>query len=85
MNSSLVAVVAVDPDVMEAWAASEGIKVVDSTKFSLLLFFESYRSNKTFLFETVLFSRPFRNQHMVSSLFVINHYAQHKPYHIVEP
>ena len=44
LNSILVAVVAVDPDVIEAWAASEGIKVVDSTKFSLLLFFESYRS-----------------------------------------
>ena len=27
-NSSLVAIVAVDPDVMKDWAASEGIKVL---------------------------------------------------------
>jgi long-chain acyl-CoA synthetase len=27
-NSSLVSVVSVDPDVMKAWAASEGIMVV---------------------------------------------------------
>ena len=28
LNSSLVAVVSVDPDVLKAWAASEGIKVL---------------------------------------------------------
>ena len=28
LNSSLVAVVSVDPDALKAWAASEGIQVV---------------------------------------------------------
>jgi hypothetical protein len=28
LNSSLVAVVSVDPDILQAWAASEGIKVL---------------------------------------------------------
>ena len=28
-NSSLVAVVSVDPDVLKEWATSEGIKVID--------------------------------------------------------
>lgn len=39
LNSCLVAVVAVDPDVLKEWAASEGIKVVpmSSDKFKSLL------------------------------------------------
>lgn len=37
LNSSLVAIVSVDPEVMKSWAASQGIKV-SSVSFSCLLF-----------------------------------------------
>ena len=33
LNSCLVAVVAVEPEVLSAWAAAEGIKVIDTELF----------------------------------------------------
>lgn len=40
-NSSLVAIVSVDPDVMKDWAASEGIKVLFSNSMISLLIRET--------------------------------------------
>ena len=54
LNSSLVAVVAVEPDVMKDWATSVGIEVVDSARFIIMLLFLFIRS-ETCLVETFLF------------------------------
>ena len=45
LNSSLVAIVAVEPEVLKAWAASEGIQVKDVNHNVCHLFISSFKKN----------------------------------------
>jgi len=45
LNSSLVGIVAVEPEVLKAWAASEGIQVKDVNHNVCHLFISSFKKN----------------------------------------
>jgi hypothetical protein len=78
LNSSLVAVVAVEPDVMKDWATSVGIEVVKLTLQDLLscCFFYSSGLKPAWL-EHFTFKGHSEINHMAPVLFISNHYVQH--------
>ena len=45
LNSSLVGIIAVEPEVLKAWAASEGIQVKDVNHNVCHLFISSFKKN----------------------------------------
>lgn len=78
LNSSLVAVIAVEPDVMKDWATSVGIEVVKLTLQDLLscCFFYSSGLKPAWL-KHFSFKGHSEIDHMAPSLFISNRNVQH--------